>query len=152
LLIGPFEGEDRPIPQNAETLRWLRLVFDTTIAAIPLLTASFDRPQPESFADREPSWIPAVVSLTGEDAHGPGVSITTRLEGAIWQHFRSFENGVGVYRLTPAIMQQCRDVLTANEPAMREMARNLEKTIAENEHREGLEGRRSLAVNVARAI
>jgi hypothetical protein len=152
ILIGPSGSPSPVLPEDEATLRWFRDLCDATVAADRLMTASFEDGQADAFATAEPTWVSAVTAITGDDPEDEDVVVHHRLKGALWQHFRSFATRVGVYRLTPGIMEELRDLLHKHEPDMRAVAQAAKEDLEASEHREGLQGRVHLAKAVSRAV
>lgn len=152
LLMAPAGADDRLLVNAPTSLAWLRSVCEATAAAAPLMTASFEHPHPETHVDKQPAWVVAVAALTGDDLEHGDVSVNHRLEGAMWQHFRGFETGVCVYRLTPGIMDDLRQQLAARAATLDQASEPMRKMIAADENRAELEERTRLAVAVAKAV
>jgi hypothetical protein len=150
ITMAPFRREQEPIRKDRAALQWFKSVFNATVAAMPLITASFDDPYPESFAEKRPAWTDVVISLTGDDQER--CSISHRLEQAIWQHFYSYETEIGVYRLTPGIMKQIRDVVMSHGAQMQPVIDAIESEIAKSPFKDDHNHRRRLAIEIANAV
>jgi hypothetical protein len=152
LLLAPAGADDRLLLDSLASLEWFRAACEATVASAPLMTASFEHPRPESYVEKQPAWVPAVAALTGDDLEHGDVSINHRLEGAMWQHFRGFNTGVCVYRLTPGIMDELRQLLASRAAALDQASEPMRKMMAGDERRAELEERPRLAVAVAKAV
>jgi hypothetical protein len=152
LLLAPAGAEDRLLVDAPASLEWIRGVCEATAAAAPLMTASFEHPHPETHVEKQPAWVTAVAALTGDDLEHGDVSVNHRLEGAMWQHFRGFDTGVCVYRLTPGIMDDLRQYLASRAAALAAATELMRKMIENDKNRAEFEERPRLAVAVAKAV
>jgi hypothetical protein len=152
LLLTPVGTENRLIENTPAAFQWFRAACGETAASIPLMTASFEHPHPESYVEKQPAWVPVVAALTGDDIENGDVSVNHRLEGAMWQHFRGFETGVIVYRLTQGIMDDLHMALASRADTLREASAPMRRMVEQDEQRVELEQRPRLAVAIAKAV
>jgi hypothetical protein len=152
ILMAPPGSRDLHLPLEPSTIRWFRGVCKATVASIPLMAASFDDPLPESYVEKQPSWVRVVAEITGDDIENGEVSINHRLEGAIWQHFRSFASGSAVYRLTPAIMADVRSLLVERATEIEAGSARIESAIQEDDFEAQARERCELALEIAQAV
>jgi hypothetical protein len=153
LIIDPVgQAQDGPIPLDDKAVAWASAIFRATAQSSPAIAANFDENYPETYSEKLPKWIPAVAAITGDDIDNGELSIGHRMEGAMWQHFRSFAKKVTVYRLTPANNEVVRELLRKHPGEVENASREIREKVELCEYRADLMKRVELAIAVAAAV